>query len=82
HNSSSSSNPALIIDLHRDLVHRGVGVWGLLLGVPSGHRVDLELSQQELTNRDHSRPQWDHQDPWHRLPEHSLDQLLKGEDQI
>ncbi|KAH9312584.1 hypothetical protein KI387_027619, partial [Taxus chinensis] len=48
HHSSSSSRPAHLTDLLRDLMHREDVVWGLLLGVPSGHRVHRELSQQEL----------------------------------
>ena len=43
--SSYSCGLVHLIDLHRELMHREVEVWSLLLGVPSGHRVDLELSQ-------------------------------------
>ncbi|KAH9311405.1 hypothetical protein KI387_026440, partial [Taxus chinensis] len=74
HNSSSSNRSlAHLIDLHKDLMHREDGVWGLLQGVPSGHRVPRELTQQELTSRDLSRPQPDHQDPHHKPPEYRLE---------
>ncbi|KAH9315785.1 hypothetical protein KI387_024412, partial [Taxus chinensis] len=64
-------------------MHIGAGVLSLLLGVPLGHRVHQEISQQELISRDLRQSiAGSSGSIQHKPPEYRLDLLLMGEDQV